>query len=147
VPAATVATDFDISLDYEETTPADTSLPSEQAHYQSRFRVVTRKPLPARKPVRVSPFSGAMVFAAVPALALLAYVVSWTLVMYGGYQKSALRSEIGRLQIERAELQAKKREGQAPGRVFDAARRLGMQPAEHREFVQLPASEIAPRQP
>jgi hypothetical protein len=143
VPAATVATDFDIPLDYEETTQADTSLPSEQARFQPRFRVVTRKPLPLGKAVRVSPFSGAMVFAAVPALALLAYVVSWTLVMYGGYQKSALRGDIARLQIERAELQAKKREGQAPGRVLEAARRLGMQPAERRQFVQLPASEIA----
>jgi hypothetical protein len=149
VPAATVAKDFDIPLDYEyeETTPAETSLPSEQARYQPRFRVVTRKPLPLRKAVRVSPFSGAMAFAAIPALALLAYVVSWTLVMYGGYQKSALRSEISRLQIERAELQAEKRQFQAPGRVLEAARRLGMQPAEHRQFVQLPASEATVGQP
>jgi hypothetical protein len=147
VSAASVVTDFDISLDYQETPPADTSLLSEQARYQPRFRVVTRKPLPARKAVRVSPFSGALAFAAVPALALLAYVVSWTLVMYGGYQKSALNSEIGSLQIERAELQAEKRHLQAPGRVLDAARRLGMHPAERRQFVQLPASEAAPRQP
>ena len=146
MPAA-VARDFDIPLDYEETTPAETSLPSEQAPFQQRFRVVTRKPLPQRKAVRVSPFSGAMVFAAIPALALLAYVVSWTLVMYGGYQKAGLRQEIARLQIERAELQAEKRQFQAPGRVLDAARHLGMQPAEHRQFVQLPASEVTTGQP
>jgi len=147
VPAASVATELDFPFEPLETPSYELPLSSEQARYQPRFRVVTRKPLPARRPIRVSPFSRAMVLGAIPALLLMAYVLSWTVVMYAGYQSSALKGEIQRLQIERTELETQKRQDQATGRVLKLAdTRLGMRPADRRQFVQVP-SQVLSKQP
>jgi len=147
VPAASVATELDFPFEPLETPSYELPLSSEQARYQPRFRVVTRKPLPARRPIRVSPFSRAMVLGAIPALALVAYVLSWTVVMYAGYQRDAIKRDMVRLQIERTELETQKRQGQATGRVLNlASTRLGMRPAERRVFVQVP-SQALPKQP
>lgn len=142
VPAASVATELDFPFESLETSNYELPLSSEQARYQPRFRVVTRKPLPVRRAVRVSPFSRAMALGAIPALALMGYVLAWTVVMYAGYQSSALRSDIQRLQIERTELETQKRQVQATGRVLQLAdTRLGMRPAERRQFVQVPSKQ------
>lgn len=147
VPAASVATELDFPFEPLDTLSHELPLSSEQARYQPRFRVVTRKPLPTRRPIRVSPFSRAMALGAIPALALLAYVLSWTVVMYAGYQVSSLGNDIQRLQIERAELQTQKRQLQATGRILNLAEtRLGMRPAVRRQFVQVPSQSL-PKQP
>jgi cell division protein FtsL len=85
-----------------------------------------------------------MALGAIPALCLLGYVLSWTVVMYAGYQVSSLGKDIQQLQIERAELQAQKRQLQDTGRILKLAEtRLGMHPAERRQFVQIPSSALA----
>jgi cell division protein FtsL len=85
-----------------------------------------------------------MALGAIPALALLAYVLAWTVVMYAGYTSSALTSDIQRLKIERTELETQKRQDQATSRVLRlAADRLGMRPAERRQFVQVPSQALS----
>jgi cell division protein FtsL len=141
VSAAPLATELEDLRDYAEVSPIGLAPSSEQARYQPRFRVVKRRPLVSRRRVRVSPLSRAMIIGAFPALLLLAYVVGRIAVIGCGYTKDALRAELARLEIERVELQAEKSGLQEPGRIGElAAKRLGMQPAVERRFVQLPAS-------
>lgn len=141
VSAAPIATELEDLRDYAEVTPAGLVPSTEQARYNPRFRVVKRRPIAARRVVRVSPFGRAMLYGSIPALCLLAYVVGRIAVMGCGYTKDALRADLARLEIERVELQAEKRGLQAPGRIFElAGKRLGMQGAVERRFVQLPAS-------
>jgi cell division protein FtsL len=144
VSAAPIAFELDDLRDYAEGTPAGLLPSSEQARYNPRFRVVKQRPkVSSRRVARVSPFGRAVVLGFIPAICLLGYVVCRIAVMSGGYTKDALRAELSRLQVERVELQAEKQSLQASERIFAlAGKRLGMQAAVQRQFVQLPASAV-----
>jgi hypothetical protein len=120
---------------------------SEQARYQPRFRVVTRKPLVKAPPIRVSPVHRASLLAILPALCMLFYVLFWTLAIRGGYYRDQLQSRIREARMERSSLEAEKRGLQSPGYVLErAAKQLGMRPAERRQYARSPvAQQVAQR--
>jgi hypothetical protein len=143
VPSATAVKQVEVPFDHEDRSPADLDAApgSEFATYRPRFRVVTRRPL-AAAPARVSPAHRASLYAAVPALCLLVYVLFWTMAMRGGYYRDQIREQIQALKIEQAELEAEKRRLQLPGYILSrAAQELQMEPAGRREFTELPAPE------
>jgi hypothetical protein len=119
---------------------------SEQARPEPRFRVVTRKPtgcggfLPRRRS-RLNPLPRTLLISAFPALALMVYVMFWTLAVRGGFYKSELQTQLKNVRIEQAELQATKRRMQSPGLILERAAQLGMQPAVRREFARLPVPQ------
>ena len=109
--------------------------PSESLRPEPRFRVVTRKPLPPLSPKRGNPVRNTLLFAAIPACCLLAYVVFWTLAIRGGYVRDQLRREIEEVRIEQAEFRAEKLMHQAPGTIFASAAALGMRPADKKQYT------------
>ncbi len=132
---------MDTHYESEERGRPESAPSSEQSRYRPRFRVVTRRPLPA-PPLPADPMHRATLVAAVPALCLLAYVLCWTLAMRGGYYREQIRTEIQALRIEQAELEAEKRRLQSPGYILQrAAAELKMQPASVREFSELPGNQ------
>jgi hypothetical protein len=67
--------------------------------------------------------------------------------MRGSYYRQRLQTDIKSLQIERRDLEAERHRLQSAGLILDrAAKELGMQPAAHREFVELPAASPTTRQ-
>lgn len=115
--------------------------PSEQAQYEPRFRVVTRRPFSgARKRGGVGPVQRAILLTLFPTLFLVGYVFFSTLNMRGEYQRDKLKAEMRQLLIERQELEAEIRRRQAPGRILHEAKALGMEPASQREFAKVPGS-------
>lgn len=139
MPPASAARKFDPTP--EESFPHDPGPASEQARYEPRFRVVTRAPLAApRRRRRTQSVQRSIFLVAVPGFMLLVYVAFWALAMRGGYYRDQLLAQRKSLRIEQSELEAEKRRLQSPQFVLDRARtELGMQPAEQRQFAQLPA--------
>lgn len=122
-------------------------LVSEQAPYQPRFRVVTRKPLAPPTPTRVSSTHRTSLVAAIPAVCLLVYVTFWTLAIRGGYYRDQLQDQLHGLMVEQAELQADKLGEQSPGKILSRAGALGMQAAMDTEFARLPAPAPVAKSP
>lgn len=115
--------------------------PSEQAQVEPRFRVVSRKPFSgARKRGGVGPVQRAILMTFFPALLLVGYVLFSTLNMRGEYERDRLKAEIRQIHVERQELEAEIRRRQAPGRILQEAKNLGMEPASQREFAKVPGS-------
>jgi hypothetical protein len=138
------ATAVDIPLTLEETGRSSAPPASEQARYEPRFRVVTRKPLRTpRKSASTAPLHRTLLFAAVPALCLLVYVLFWTMAIRGGFYRDQLQTQIQALREERQYLEAGKRAAQASGPILERARVLGMRPPDRKLFFQLPAEKGA----
>ncbi len=140
------ATAVDIPLTLEETGKPSSPPASEQSRYEPRFRVVTRKPMRAqRKRASAAPLHRTLLFAAVPALCLVVYVLFWTMAIRGGFYRDQLQAQIQQLREERQYLEAAKRAAQAPGPILDRAKELGMRaPAsDQKEFFRLPAGQDA----
>jgi hypothetical protein len=139
VPQRGAAKKVDTFFDSEQPASAADAPSSEQARYEPRFRVVTRKPLAApRKLSGLSALQRAMLIGAVPALCLVAYVLFWTLAARGSYVKAQLQAQMKAVRTEQAELDAEKRRLQSPGMILDrAARELAMQPARQRQFAKV----------
>lgn len=115
--------------------------PSEQAHVEPRFRVVSRKPFSgARKRGGVGPVQRAILLTLFPALFLVGYIFFSTLNMRGEYERDRLQAEMRQILVERQELEAEIRRRQAPGRILHEAKALGMEPATQREFAKVPGS-------
>jgi hypothetical protein len=144
VPAAAVRT-LDNPV-YDEPVRPHSAPPSESMRPEPRFRVVTRKPLPAQRRRVGSPVQRVALVAAVPAVFLVVYILFWTMAVRGGYYKNQLEDRIAKLKIEQSELEAEKRRQQAPVVILPRAeKQLGMRPAEERRFAQLPKA-AAPAQ-
>ena len=112
------------------------------ARGRSRLQARFRRPLAEVRISAARPLHRAFVFAAVPALALMTYVGSWTLAMRGGYHRDQLRQKIEALRVERADLEAERRRLQSPSLILTRAREeLQMGPALHPEFSKLPSPQ------
>lgn len=145
MPAASAATRIDIEPELlAEDVGRRIPPASERARYTPRFRVVTRRPMVAEpRGDGGGSLSHSLFVAAVPVLCLLVYVLFWTMTMRGSYYREQLQGEIRTLRLEQAELEAEKRRLQSPALIFQrAARELGMQSAQQREFAQLPATAL-----
>ncbi|HEU4753875.1 MAG TPA: hypothetical protein VFU47_12275 [Armatimonadota bacterium] len=137
--------------DYYDVNETPRTIPApvaEQARYEPRFRVVTRKSLAPRRRPLINPLHRALFVGAVPALFLLVYVMFWTLAMRGGYYKAQLQSRIKETMVVQAELRAEKRRLQSPGPIMLRAQsELGMVPAGERQFVRVGAASAVPAVP
>src|SRR4029079_18353718 len=112
---------------------------TESAVPRTRFRVITRRPLPPpyrlRRVTPRNPLKRALTLAGVPALLLVVYVALWTGAMHGGYYEQRVSDQIKGLQIENDTLQANLRKLQSPRRILELARGMGMKPAELVEYI------------
>jgi len=135
VPSGSAARKIDPSQLLDEGYASGPAPGSEQAQYQPRYRVVTRKPMvQARRRPKVSPLQRGLALAIIPAICLLVYVMFWTLAMRGGYYRNQLQAQIADLRTEQQELEAEKRRREAPSFILESAAKLGMTPAQQREF-------------
>ena len=108
----------------------------EQARYQPRFRVVTRRALDATARSAASPsLHFPVALAVIPTACLLVYLVFWTLAMRGGFYQGQLQAQLEHERIVRLELEADLNRKRAPAWVAPRARALGMVPAGQRVFA------------
>lgn len=133
VPAAALKT-HDNLLPDEILRPAS---PQESSR-QPRFRVVTRKPLPAAPRRRPNAVRNALMIAAVPSAFLLVYVIFWTMAISGGYTADRLRNEIAQLKVEQADQRMQKLALTSPGRIQAAAEALGMRRNPIKKYISVP---------
>lgn len=139
MPVRNAANILEAPSSLEEPLPIEPA-PTEQARYEPRFRVVTRKPLAPPAPRRkVNPIHSTLLLGMIPAAFMLVYILFWTMAMRGGYYKDRLANRLQRLQIEQAELEAEKHRLQSPGpTLWRAKNELGMQPADDFEYRKAP---------
>jgi hypothetical protein len=143
VPAAAVQT---LESTFHEEILRPSAPPSESGRPEPRFRVVTRKPLPALPSRRPNAVRNALFTAAAPCAFLLVYVMFWTMAIQGGFQRDRIQAEIARLKVEQMDLRAAKTGLTSPNSILVRAGQLGMEPAPKKLFARLPGSTSAKMQ-